>query len=81
MAELGTTNLADFRRQLLAMDEATTIAQIVMHHGQLHALNYLLKHGVTEANVHAMIASIEELQGIVEQVAASRGIYLPVQHL
>lgn len=60
-------------RLLTQASEDELTAQIIMYNGCLHALEHLLKIGVTHDNAYLMRESIENCLLKVEQVAAEKG--------
>ncbi len=80
MAEICLINEDEFRRELIKMEESVLVAQAIMQHGSLHALRYLQRKGVTAENCDKMIEQLERNCGVVDQVAAERGIDLPITH-
>lgn len=73
-------DLDHFRRETERMPEPWLLANVIMHHGALNALMTLRECGCSAEALDSMINSVERIVGVVEQVAAERGIDLPFEH-
>lgn len=56
------------------------IAQQICQHGAAHALEHLLRSGVTEHNVRSMLRNINEAMQVIEERACETGDHLPITH-
>lgn len=78
MASIETVTPDELRRLLSKASEAELVAQMITQNGALHALNYLQRSGVTAENVAKLIEDIEDNIGVINQMAAERGLELPI---
>lgn len=62
--------------ELPALDGFELVAQQIMHHGVIHALQHLLATGVSRENVASMLADQRKASAIVERTAAEKGVLL-----
>lgn len=80
MADIQVVDPDAFRREIAECDEVGLLANLILSHGGLHALRFLLRHGPTPEHIAAMTNQIEDNVGIIEQIAAERGISLEFIH-
>lgn len=80
MADIDILTPENFRAEIAQQDEPGVIANLILSNGGLHVLRFLREQGVTPEHVERMIEQIETNIGVIEQVAAERGISLEIVH-
>lgn len=82
MAEIE--NIGDtkaLRKELATCEEPMLIGNMIMTHGALNAVRHLIRYGASQTRAVNMEEQLEENIGVIEQVAAERGISLEIKHL
>jgi hypothetical protein len=73
-------NHDDFRRQIAELDEGGLQGNLLMQHGALNAIRFLLSNGSGGDAARKMEDDIEAGIGVIEQVCAERGFSLDIVH-
>ena len=74
MPSILKSTLADIR----AMDGPELIAQQIMQHGVICALEHLIEIGPTREHVASMLANLRTAIAVTERVATAKGVALVV---
>jgi hypothetical protein len=74
------SDLDGLRREIKTMDERDVCANLLVQHGALHAVRFLLTNGKSLEDARSMEESIEQSIGVLEQAAAERGYSLEIVH-
>lgn len=77
MAEITTLpDSADLRAHCIGLSDSELLAQQLVQQGAVHALTTLISLGCNEANAAAMLASLNENDRMIADVAKARGVSL-----
>lgn len=73
-------NYPEFLKGLRTMTPEEITGQQLVQAGAIHALKFLLFHGVSEEGVRSMLEDSERNMGLIQEVAGQRGIALEITY-